>query len=124
MSEITYNTGTAYDDYTPEQRVEFLAAFNKGLPRTTDEWLDFLSRLSPVEYDLKRNAVADHLGIRLPTLDAEVEKRRSNDGDGHEKNVSGGRSILLGDPELWPSVVDGAELLDALVSLIKRYVIL
>src|SRR5262245_23444456 len=122
MSEITYNPGTAYDDYTPGQRVEFLAAFNKDLPRTTDEWLDFLSRLSRVEYDLKRNAVAERLGIRLPSLDAEVEKRRSNHTD--DKSVSGGRSILLYDSELWPSVVDGAELLHALLGLIKRYVIL
>src|SRR5262247_1549131 len=103
MSEITFNTGTAYDDYTPEQRVQFTAAFNKDLPRTTDEWLDSLSRLSPVEYDQRRIAVAERMGIRVSILDSEVEKRRSNDT--HQDNAHGGRPILLSNPEPWSSHV-------------------
>src|SRR5262245_15751315 len=116
MSEINFNTGTAYDDYSPEQRAQFLAAFNKDLPRTTDEWLDSLSRLSPVEYDQKRIAVAERIGIRVSTLDEEVEKRKTKTGDHSE--------TILSEPEPWPSEIAGSELLDQVERIFNLYVIL
>jgi hypothetical protein len=63
------NVGTAFDDYTPEQRAEFLAVLNEGLPKTAEEWVEYAAKLSPIEYDQRRDAIAKRLDIRVSTLD-------------------------------------------------------
>jgi putative DNA primase/helicase len=60
-----------------------------------------LAALSPIEYDRVRQMESDALGVRVTTLDAEVEKaRRKLAGDG---NDSQGEAVLFPDIEPWPS---------------------
>lgn len=78
--------------------------------------------LNPIDYDQTREAIARRLKIRVSTLDTEVEKRRTKADSPVIK--SEGRVMLLSDPEPWGESVDGASLLDALLTLFERYVIL
>jgi putative DNA primase/helicase len=81
-----------------------------------------LAALSAIEYDRVRIAEADALGVRVPTLDAEVEKARPKlVGDG---NDSQGEAVLFPDIEPSPEPVDGAILLTELKSTFTRYVVL
>lgn len=65
---------------------------------------------------------SEALGVRVTTLDAEVEKaRRKLAGDG---NDSQGEAVLFPDIEPWTEPVDGAELIADLVEAIRRYVVL
>jgi hypothetical protein len=50
--------------------------FDVGAKPQFLEILDELAGLDPIEYDRRRKEVATDLGIRLPVLDDEVEKRR------------------------------------------------
>ncbi len=77
-----------------------------------------LAALSGFEYDRVRAAEAQRLGVRVATLDAEVEKRRSV----KEENTGSGRLLSLPIPEPWATPVEGAELLDALTVAIASYV--
>ena len=80
-----------------------------------------LAQLDPVEYDRCRKDVAKTLGIRVETLDCEVEKRRPGLGEG----LNGpGSPLDLHAPKPWPKPVDGAALLDELVATFKRYLAL
>ncbi|MGH8629659.1 MAG: hypothetical protein ACREU7_02690, partial [Burkholderiales bacterium] len=75
---------------------EFRAAL--GLGATATEAVARLAALSPIEYDRVRQAESDALGVRVTTLDAEVEKaRRELAGDG---NDSQGEAVLF--PEIGP----------------------
>jgi len=76
-----------------------------------------LARLSLSEYDRAREAAAEQLGIRLTTLDKQVERTRKA-GD---PNAAQGSELTLPEPEPWPEPVDGAELLSDMVAAIRRY---
>ena len=80
-----------------------------------------LAALNPIEYDRRRDEAAKTLGIRVSTLDAEVEKRRRKPDPGSNGE---GRKILLADIEPWAESVDGAALLDDIRKIFERYVIL
>ncbi|MBA2594042.1 MAG: DUF3631 domain-containing protein [Pseudomonadota bacterium] len=81
-----------------------------------------LATLSPIEYDRVRQTESDALGVRVTTLDAEVEKaRRKMVGDG---NDSQGEAVLFPEIEPWPEPVDGAELLTDLAAKYRRHVVL
>jgi putative DNA primase/helicase len=81
-----------------------------------------LAALPPIDYDRKRADVAKTLGIRVPTLDAEVKNRRPKQpSDDAGRNGDG---IMLVDPEKWDSHVDGVELLDAIRSIFEKYIVL
>lgn len=73
-----------------------------------------LARLSPLEYDRTRKDEAAALGVRPGTLDAEVKAARSQavDDDTPFEEV-----------EPWRDTVDGGELLTAIVSTIRRFII-
>jgi putative DNA primase/helicase len=81
-----------------------------------------LAALPPIEYDLVRQADADTLGVRVSTLDFEVEKLRretaGSEADGQ------GEAVLFPELELWHEPVDGAELLTDLADTFSLYVIL
>ncbi|MFC1542915.1 DUF3631 domain-containing protein [Candidatus Neomarinimicrobiota bacterium] len=78
-----------------------------------------LQALSPVQYDRLRNKVAEHAGIRVATLDELVNVNRE------PKGIEGqGGSIDWENITPWPEPVDGALLLDELVSTFRRYIIL
>ena len=85
-----------------------------------EQTLQDLAKLSPMDYDRQREATAKTLGVRVATLDAEVESRRPVTA----KPNGNGAAILLPDVEPWPSPVDGEALLDAICNLFIRYLIL
>jgi Protein of unknown function (DUF3631) len=79
-----------------------------------------LAALPAIEYDRKREKVAKELGIRVGTLDAEVDKLRPD----QDTELRAGRALALPLPEPWPEPVNGAELLKALASAITRFVVI
>ncbi len=92
-----------------------------NLPPDLDALVRELAALPPHQYDLRRKAEAEKLGIRISTLDALVGKARSPIVD--EDNRSG-RPLSLPPTEPWHDPVDGAKTLDSIVSLLRRFVIL
>src|SRR5262249_46008873 len=79
-----------------------------------------LAGLAPIAYDREREQAAERLGCRVATLDERVKAARGDMG-----NAPGqGRPINLPELKLWPEVVEGSILLDALSSTIREYVIL
>jgi putative DNA primase/helicase len=100
--------------YEPEQPLEPGAVIEKEERQQKLEWLAKLSRL---EYDRQRVDAAKELGVRTPTLDAEVAGLRAE----IEPDEPG---LAFSDPEPWPEVVDGAALLGSIRCEIERYVIL
>ena len=86
---------------------------------TDDETFNCLAMLTRVEYDRVRESEAEKLGIRLPTLDEEVRKRRpQSDGKGN------GTEILFPELEPWTQPVNAAEWLYAVRAEINRYLAL
>ena len=78
--------------------------------------LDKAAELDSVAYDRRRDELAEQLGIRKTTLDAEVEKRRQDRQE--EKKALPGRAARMG------AAVDGAALLDAIVDELRRYLVM
>jgi putative DNA primase/helicase len=80
-----------------------------------------LAALPSLQYDREREAAAKRLGCRTSTLDHLVAKKnRSEPADA----LGQGRPLDLHEPEPWPDPVDGAELLDELVAVVRRHVVL
>jgi hypothetical protein len=77
-----------------------------------------LAALSPLDYDRERQAVADGLGIRIGTLDAEVAALRP------KPEAVAGRLVAFPAVESWPQPVETAALLDRLAATIRRHVII
>jgi putative DNA primase/helicase len=78
-----------------------------------------LAALSPMDYDRRREDEAKRLGVRVSTLDAEVQKRRVE-----AKPPEAPCGFALDDPEPWPEPVDGAALLNNLRVLTRRHLVL
>jgi putative DNA primase/helicase len=97
-------------------------AASEDEPLDTKAVVERLAKLSRIEYDRVREAEAERLGVRVSTLDAEVEKaRRKLTGDGNDGQ---GEAVLFPDIEPWTEPVDGAELIADLVALFRRYLVL
>jgi putative DNA primase/helicase len=77
-----------------------------------------LAKLSLLQYDRGREAAAERLGIRLATLDKAVACARG-EGD----TALQGRALRLPEPQPWPEPVDGDDLLQDLVKVIRSYVV-
>lgn len=77
-----------------------------------------LAALSLLEYDRVRKDEAKRLGVKIATLDREVEARRPRT----EQKAGTGRALVLPEVEPWPESVDGTALLAALVSVIRHHV--
>ncbi len=90
--------------------------------RSDESTLADLAALAPIEYDRRREAAAESLGVRVATLDAEIMKRRPKPptpaGDG------GATFEDAWKVEPWPSAVDTSELLEHLRAAFARHVIL
>ncbi|MHB9150481.1 MAG: DUF3631 domain-containing protein [Thermoleophilia bacterium] len=76
--------------------------------------LDRLASLSTLAYERERTEAAKMLKLRASVLDTEVRDRQEAN---HES-----QGLFLEDPELWPEPVDGAALLNELVTTAKRHV--
>jgi putative DNA primase/helicase len=80
-----------------------------------------LAKLTPIQYELERQEAAEQLGIRrVSALDKAVKAARAELGD----TKGQGRPLELPAIEPWPETVDGAQLLDDIVSAVKRYLVL
>jgi putative DNA primase/helicase len=93
------------------------------VPAATDEdTYERLAAFSPAQYDRCREREAVRLGIRVKTLDAEVERlRRWTSGN---DSTLQGSAIDLPEIEPWPDPVDGEEVLDAIAKSHLVYVAL
>ena len=87
--------------------------------------IEQLAKLDPLAYDRVRKAEAQRLGVRVNTLDDAVAAARKRMGlDDADEDGKQGKAIEFEEVEPWPSTVDGAQLLDDLVSIIRRFVVL
>lgn len=84
-----------------------------------EEVVKHLAGLSPLEYDKVRESTAEAMGVRVTTLDKEVAKVRKV----AEVEAEGGK-LTITDPEPWPEPVDGAELLNDMTAIVRRYCVL
>jgi hypothetical protein len=89
---------------------------------TFEQAVERLAKLKPADYDRVRKAEADKLGVRVGTLDRDVEAARPVPAEGEESGK--GKALDLPEPELWPEPVDGAALIADLVKQIRKFVIL
>jgi hypothetical protein len=84
--------------------------------------IETLSTLSPIDYDRLREEKASEFGIRVSTLDAEVQvvrdSRRINESEGQ------GQNVFLSDPKPWETEVSGADLLTELEGTLLVYLTL
>lgn len=86
---------------------------------TIHETTDRLAKLSPLEYDQRREDEAKSLGVRVSTLDAEVKKKRPASDNTDEKKTIGPQEV-----EPWHEEVDGLKLFNDLVAAFGRYLAL
>ena len=74
-----------------------------------------------MDYDQRRKAKAKELGVRVVTLDVEVERRRKGRSSGTKNEKY---QLCPTEPEPWPDPIDGAVLLDMCVGAFERYAVL
>lgn len=79
-----------------------------------------LAALSPVDYDRCREQVAKSLGIRIGTLDGEINRRRSVQAAQAEEKEKRGFLTAI---EPWEEAVNGAALLDDILASLKTYAV-
>jgi Protein of unknown function (DUF3631)/Primase C terminal 2 (PriCT-2)/RepB DNA-primase from phage plasmid len=80
--------------------------------------IQHLASLPLFQYERERTDAAKRLGMRAAVLDKVVNAERPADTKGQ------GRAFEPQSIELWPSAVNGAELLDEISKTIARYVVL
>ena len=106
--QITPETIDQAPDITPED------VFDE------EAFLEELAQLSIIAYDQCRKDKAKVLGIRVAALDVEVAKRRPQTAQPDAQ----GTQVLFEEPQPWLSKVEGADLLDALATVYREYIIL
>ncbi len=106
---------TPSDD--PQAEIE---AWLAGESSDIDVIKKHLQGLDAIQYDRLRNNVAEHAGIRVSTLDDLV---KSVNRESKSTEVQGG-SIGWEEIIPWSEPVDGAQLLDELVSTFRRFIVL
>ncbi|MBM9615985.1 DUF3631 domain-containing protein [Desulfobulbus rhabdoformis] len=74
----------------------------------------YLASLSAIEYEQKRRAVAEALGVRASALDRAVKEA----GQGKEEN-----SLPFNEPDPWPDPVEPGELLTDIATTIQRFIV-
>ena len=80
--------------------------------------------MSPLVFDRIAKEAAEGLGAQITTLRKEVEKRRPSRKEEKGEGDRAGSALVLPDPDPWPGKVGGAELLDEIVKIMRRYLIL
>jgi hypothetical protein len=99
----------------PEKLRELVAA---AVPwdLSDEAQFDVLAELSRFEYDRTREATAKKLGVRLSTLDKEVEKRRKSETEEADD------TSLVADITPWPEEVEISTVLCEALEVIGEYV--
>lgn len=95
------------------------AAASKADAKDWRAAVERLSKLSAIDYDRAREAEAQALGVRVTTLDKEVEKLRPKAVGGVDGQ---GAAPLFAEVDPWPHPVNGAKLLEDLAAAFLRYV--
>jgi putative DNA primase/helicase len=90
-------------------------------PTISEIELTNLAAMEPLAYDQIRQETAKSHGVRVKTLDEQVEARRQKKSPSKEPNSA---DAFLADPVPWPSEVNGAEILNAVMTAIQRFMIL
>lgn len=104
----------AADDDSPHQQTG-------EQPVDDDAEIARLAALPALQYERERDAAAKKLKCRVPILDKLVAAARG----GNAGDTGGqGQALVLADIEPWPERVDGSQLLDDIVTEIRRYVVL
>jgi putative DNA primase/helicase len=88
-------------------------------PPVDDAEISRLAKLSLIDYEREREAVAKRLSIRLPVLDDLVARARQ--AAAAEPSLP---FLPAVDTAPWPEPVNGAQLLDEITAAIRRYVVL
>jgi hypothetical protein len=78
--------------------------------------IDEIAKLSPIDYDRRREAFAEKLGIRLLALDEAVKAARRVVAPGQ------GTSVTVDDVVPWSEPVDGEKLLDEMAAAIMSHI--
>lgn len=95
--------------------------FEQNTRPSDDTEIDRLAGLNPLEYDRQREPSAKRLGVKVGTLDAEVNKRRKETSD---STPGAGRELAFPEVEPWPEPVDGSQLLSELSDTIGQFVVM
>ena len=104
--------------------VEHLKEFEPDSPSRNasrerdDEVVARLATAPLLEYDRVREAEAKRLGVRVSILDRLVASERGDEDEADEV------AIMFPEVEPWPEPVDGAALLDDVVSVFERHMVL
>lgn len=90
------------------------------LPQQPKQAIAALAKMSPIDYDRNREAAAEQLGIRLATLDDEVNKQRG---------LTSAKLVEQRDQADWERLKagpkeDGAQLLGDIIAFLNRFVYL
>jgi len=96
--------------------VKVEAALRKLMP--TLDGVDPLRRATIREASIRK---LEKIGVSAPAKMVDAAFQMEKDGTPDQQQ---GRPVLFDDPEPWPEVVEGAELLDDITSTLKRFVIL
>ena len=80
------------------------------------ETIKRLAELPSIEYERCRKEEAKRLSMRATALDREVKAARPKADDGND--------LGLFDPEPWSEEVDGDDLLDRIVGVLRTYVVM
>jgi len=90
-------------------------------PIETDvEWYTRLAKLTQADYDRVRIQEAEGGGIRVGTLDTEVEKRRPKE---QKPEAVQGAKVEFAEIEPWAEPVNLASLLDEIEAILRRFVV-
>jgi len=101
--------------------LEDLVETVNGGSETVEEAVERLAALDPIAYDRVREEEAKRIECRLGTLDRAVSRRRPKAPNADNDDGAG---LGLFEPEPWLDPVDGVDMLDQLVAVIKRYLVL
>jgi putative DNA primase/helicase len=107
---------------TDYRRQKGQALKQKNSPRDSEieHLLSGLSQMSPAEYGIRRQAIADQTGIPFKYLDAEYDARRRSVKDEGRKTIERAYWHV----EFWPEPVDGAALIEQIEGRLKRHVVM
>ncbi len=93
----------------------------EAVPTTDEELFQELALLSPMDYDRRRKSTAKKLGVRVETLDEEIQERRPLAGPNGKPD--GGQALLLNDPDPWPDAVKLGALLEDIAAVVRCFVV-
>ena len=104
------------------ERAKSAKSTTDGDPDSVGAEIVRLATVSSLDYERERRAASKRLGVRSGILDGLVKAERKKSAGGGSGLQ--GHAIELPEPEPSENPVDGAVLLDKIVSAIQRYVVL